>query len=88
MGTARANRRKMVDKGQVTDDISGESDCDISAPTLGTSTGGHSVTQHDQHDPSPHLTVSSVDTFSQDLTLTTTLEIRLSLNFSIYKTQC
>ena len=47
VGTVRATRRKMVDKGQVTDDISGESDCDISAPTHGTSTGGHTVTQHD-----------------------------------------
>ena len=47
VGTARVSRRKMVDKGQVTDDIGGESDCDISAPTHGTSTGGHTVTQHD-----------------------------------------
>ena len=43
----RVTRRKMVDKGQVTDDICGESDCDISAPTHGTSTGGHTLTQHD-----------------------------------------
>ena len=60
VGRVRSTRGKMVDKGQVTDDISGESDCDISAPTHGTSTGGHSVTQHDPAWPHLHLCSSSV----------------------------
>ena len=82
MGTVRAARRKMVDKGQVTDDICGESDSDISAPTHGTSTGGHTLAQHEPSmtPPTPLFSLAPV---LLDSTLWTTLEIRLTLNFSL-----